>query len=108
MIRARRACFVRLLPLVAIFSSRPRCSSETSKSTPVRIVPPLVCPRCSRAVPASLVKESNELNKPLDYNRFSFDLIKRFSNTRNSQICLVSQSNINNYQMIISFLNNFA
>ena len=39
-IRARRACFRLLLPPPAITSSRPRCSSETSKSTPVRIVPP--------------------------------------------------------------------
>ena len=44
MIRARRACFTLLFSPSAIASSRPRCS---------------------RAVPASLVKESNELNKPL-------------------------------------------
>ena len=46
-IRARRACFTLLLPPPAIASSRLRCSSETSKSTPVRIVPPLVCPALS-------------------------------------------------------------
>ena len=68
-IRARRACFTLLLPPPAIASSRLRCSSETSKSTPVRIVPPLVCPalspRCRRAVLEKTIQDSSKANKPL-------------------------------------------
>ena len=62
MIRARTACFCLLLPSFAIASSCLRCSSETSNSTPVRIVLPPVRP----AALASELLESCVKIKPLD------------------------------------------